>query len=288
MAKKEAPRKELISLLVPFQGNELTRVADWQWLKEYWEYHLPDCEILVGGDPTSRHRWQRRAFSKTHAVNHLFKKSKGDIIVILDADAYLDAKVVTHCAERLRSARRRDVRTWFIPYQHIYRLTFDATAELLETNPAHPLKFSSPPPRYDVQDTHGSGIGRRFGAMCQIMPREAFETVGCMDPRFRGWGGEDCSFMHAVDALWGPHKNTPNDILHLWHSRIQSRSSLSWEIREWEHQENGRTNDWLSSQYNNSIGNAKKMRVLVDEGCRHRCGRWRRFWRWVKKEIFEW
>ena len=86
--------------------------------------------------------------------------------------------------------------------------------------PDDPLRFPSPPPVSAVESMQGSGYGHWFAAMCLMLPREAFFTVGGMDPRFRGWGGEDVSFMHAVDTLWGKHKTGHNDIMHFWHGKI--------------------------------------------------------------------
>jgi predicted glycosyltransferase involved in capsule biosynthesis len=96
------------------------------------------------------------------------------------------------------------------------------------------------------------------------MPREAFELVGCMDKRFRGWGGEDVSFLRSLDTLYTPHKNTPADVLHLWHPRPGGQD---WSKRMWEGQKKPRANEWLASQYNRATGKPEQMRRLVDEGC---------------------
>jgi glycosyltransferase involved in cell wall biosynthesis len=264
-------KKVTISLLVPYQSSgDDGRDASWAWLREYWKL-LPDSEIVMGRDKKSK-RWfrKRRPFSKTAAVNQAFRKSRGDIIVILDADAYLPHEVIQHCAERLRACREAGVQTWFVPYQRIYRLTEDASLDVILSDPADPPKFSSPPPAELVEGTDGSGLGRLYGAMCQIMPREAFEAAGWMDNRFIGWGGEDVALLKAVDTLWGPHKNTPTDILHLWHKRAVSgawtdRHANIWEVRIWEGQTAPRMNDALASRYNQAAGKPEKMKALVEE-----------------------
>jgi hypothetical protein len=101
------------------------------------------------------------------------------------------------------------------------------------------------------------------------MPREAFELVGGMDWRFSGWGGEDVAFMRAVDTLYGKHKTTRNQVLHLWHpfanaaeNTIKGEPNL---LRLWEGQDSGQRNDVLANRYYAAYGDQERMRRLVDE-----------------------
>ncbi len=248
-----------ISLIIPYRSDHAHRADVWSWLHDYWATELPDAEILLGVD----HASDDSVFSKTCAVNEAFARSTGDVIVLLDADAYLPGSVITHCAARIRNARQHGARTWFIPYQSMYRLTDDDTARLLKLNPQLPYN----PNKEDTHDDdgYGPGLAKRYGAIIQIMPREAFETVGGMDERFRGWGGEDISFLRALDTLWGKHKNTANDVYHLWHPRFATESNNPY-IRVWNHQPiRGRANDWLALKYGQAVGQPAKMRHLVNE-----------------------
>ena len=84
VCKKRVKKK--ISILVPFQSQEAWRLADWYWLRKFWKEYLPHAEIIVGKDHKSQKRWYRPTplpFSKTAAVNNAFKKSTGDVILIL-------------------------------------------------------------------------------------------------------------------------------------------------------------------------------------------------------------
>ena len=92
--------KPLISLLVPLGGMDSTRQIAWDWLRQYWQDQLPGCEIVIGRDAQSRGK-DPRPFSKTAAFNDAYNKSHGDVLVLLDADAYLDAQVVAHCVDRI-------------------------------------------------------------------------------------------------------------------------------------------------------------------------------------------
>ncbi len=263
-------QRQQISLLVPLGGDDPSRERNWNWLRRMWEAELPHCEIVIGRDKASTrriHRPRPRPFSKAVALNNAFAKSHGDVIVLLDSDALLSAGVIQHCADRLRTQRKAGVRGWFVPYSALYRLTRQATELVLASDPRDPYQFPTPPPPQDVDNKDGSGPLNVFGAMCQIMPREAFITVGGLDPRFRGWGAEDASLVHALDTLWGPHATTPNDILHLWHPAfIAAPQGPSWTIKMWNHQTQPGMNDALGAQYAKAAGKPDEMRKLVDEG----------------------
>jgi len=239
-----------ISLLVPFRADNAPREELWDWLARYWRHELPNCEIVIGRDRTSsgRHR-HKIPFSKTVAVNDAFAHAHGDIIVILDADTYIPGHVVSHAAERLRRARTIGLKEWFVPYRQIYRLTEATTRAVLDSDPCQPMRFPTPPDPLDVEDTSGSAWGHKYGALIQVMPREAFERVGGMDCRFRGWGGEDVAFLLALDALWGRHKNTAGDVLHLWHPKLHhghwtDSHGATWETRIWQGQKACRKKHW--------------------------------------------
>src|SRR5882762_5788790 len=77
-----------ISLLIPFRsppGDE--RERNFRWLKEYWAHELPEAGVIQGHDV-------HVPFSKTCAVNNAAELAHGDILVILDADAYLTGEQV--------------------------------------------------------------------------------------------------------------------------------------------------------------------------------------------------
>jgi N-terminal domain of galactosyltransferase len=251
--------RQQISFLVPFKADAHGRSRVWRWLRRYWEHELPGAEIVMGRDDRGQ-----RPFSKTCAVNNAARRAHGDIFVILDADAYIPGEVVQRCADRIREARGDDHPLWFVPYRKIFRLTQEATARVLRSDPCEPLRFASPPDPGDVESTEGSAHGHHFGAMIQIMPREAFETVGGMSPRFRGWGGEDIAFVRALDTLYGKHKSMHADVLHLWHPIHNEHKVQSWTVREWAGQSRSRMNDLHAMRYDRATGDRAVMRRLVD------------------------
>lgn len=250
MLFKRKKHKE-ISLLVPFRADDEHRQRNWDWLRTYWESALPEAEIVMGHD-----RKKHLPFSKTAAVNDAAKKAHGKYFVILDADAYLDPEAIRQCVRRMRRAERSGRRLWFVPYRRLWRLTPASTEFLLSTDPECLRVYFAP---HDCEGTEGSLHGRRFGAMCQVMPREAFYAAGGMDTRFRGWGGEDVSFVRAVDTLWAKHKTADFDIYHLYHNKI----GTDWRDRAWKGQTDRRVNEHLATQYDKASYQIQDMQELV-------------------------
>lgn len=249
-------RRRTVSILVPINIHPDThRAADWKWLKQYWRYHYPTAELVIGQDA-------HVPFSKTRAVNNAASRAHGNIFVIADADCFIDINHVKAAIAQIQTSRHR---LWMIPYRRFYRLSEQATARILRSSPHHPYHEPTPPPPSDIEPggVDPSHYGHHYAAMIMILPRQAFYAVGGMDPRFCGWGGEDISFMYAVDTLWGPHKTSKNDVLHLYHEHIGE----NYQNRKWEGQL-GRAvpQHWLASAYNRVRNDPAKMRELVDQG----------------------
>jgi len=261
---------EGISILVPFsiRNHKSQRAKNWRWLKKYWKSQLPKAEIIVGIDPVSAKN-PSIPFSKSCAVNEAASRAHGDIFVIVDADGYIAINAVLTCAEKIRKAIRRGHRLWFIPYRQFYRLNEKASARVLRSEPCQPYCFPTPPPQNCLQESTGSQHGHWFGALIQIVPREAFYEVGGWDPRFRGWGGEDHAIARATDTLYWMHKTLPGQVLHLWHPMISPDGQspyVGWKSRMWDNQTVLGNNDDLAGKYYGAGGHPKRMRKLVDEG----------------------
>jgi hypothetical protein len=254
-----------ISILIPFRCPDKTnpRVRNVTWLKRYWATQLPGAEIIMGEDPSTD-----LPFSKSVAVNDAASRASGDVFVIVDADGYLDAKSVLHCAAEIRSARKHGKKLWFVPYRQFYRLTEEASKYLLESDPANPYPFSSPLSSIFIMNDTDPKVGHWYGAMVQIMPREAFEIVGGWDERFRGWGGEDHAAMRAMDTIYGMHKTLPGQVLHVWHPQLSPEGQaklVNWKNRMWEGQAETGVNNKLSHRYYAAQNRPEMMRKLVDE-----------------------
>lgn len=252
------PKRPKISLLIPFSSSKSkVRKATFKWLIKYWEHELPDAEIVIG-------RSNSKVFCKGEALNDAARRATGKTLVILDADAYINGSVLEYCADKILEDLSHGHHLWFVPYRHLYRLNKKISRRIIESDPENPLRLPSPPPpQYLDDDGHKSGYGHRYGAMVMIFPREALDVLGCFDERFKGWGGEDVALLRALDTLWGLHKTTDNDVLHLWHPFIGD----TYKTRRWRGQDKGQANNELANAYNRATRHPSKMRKLVDEGC---------------------
>jgi hypothetical protein len=246
-------RRPKISLLVPFRDDGEHRSRVWQWLKRYWIYHLPSVEIIQGYD-------KHYPFSKATAVNNAAEQATGKVFVILDADAYLAPQVLRNCADNILDALKSHRRLWYMPYTHLYRLNRPTTEQILSANPRQGVQMITPPPSDWLEPGRSHHYGHSYGAMVQVMPREAFFAVSGMDCRFRGWGSEDASMLRALDTLYAPHELTSNDLWHLWHEHVGS----DWRTRRWVGQY-GAQNSRLAQRYAYATGEPALMQALVDE-----------------------
>lgn len=255
-----------ISIIIPFRKSKKypRQAENFKWLKKYWRKQLPGAQVVIGSDH------EDLSFSKSVAVNDGARRANGDVFVIVDADGYIAVDAVLHCAKEIRKAREEGKRLWFIPYRQFYRLTKRASDRVLESSPKDPYTFPTPPAKEDIQSRLGSGAGRGhwYGALIQIVPREAFTCVGGWDKRFRGWGGEDHSIMRATDTLYWRHKTLPGQVLHLWHPMFSDEGTgewFPWSKRLWDDQEKAGNNFHLAARYSKANGDRRKMRALVDE-----------------------
>jgi hypothetical protein len=243
-----------ISLLVPFRDDGGHRAKLWAWLRQYYLAHLHSVEIIEGHD-------NGVPFSKSTAVNDAAERARGHIFVILDADAYMDARALQKCADAIDKATRSGKRLWYMPYNELYRLDREATDDLLATDPRLPYTVPSPPPmswRISEDDSHA--YGHRFGAMVQMMPRTAFFKVGGMDERMRGWGSEDISMLRALDCLYCQHEVVDDDVMHFWHARPgPDPASRFW------HGQSFPANSRLAQRYALAVAEPDFMRTLVAE-----------------------
>ena len=219
-----------ISLLVPRSpGVDAGRDRLWDWLQRYWRAHLPLARIVEGRDPEHLSR-PGRTFSKTTAVNDAARRAKGDILVILDSDAYVAPEIIVEAAHEIRRARKRGRRLWFIPYRRFYRLGPDLTEQILASDPWLPQNLGDPLAPELRDPVHGNApeYGHHYAAMIMVFPQEAFKEVGGMDERFIGWGGEDISFMRAMDTVYNTHKTIDHAVYHLYHHTFGVGVNRQW------------------------------------------------------------
>lgn len=232
-----------VSLIVPFREDSSgTRTATWKWLEAFYREHLPEAEIVIGRD-------DGMPYSKSVAVNEAASRARGYILVIMDADVLIDPEIIRNCVSEIEKSPRAK---WFIPFTTAHRLNREKSNQLQATDPTTATTAFTPT-KYDCEDAIEGAPG-----FIHILSRRAFDRVEGYDPRFRGWGGEDTSFKHAVDTLYGSHTRLPSHIVHLWHERPGAGSSSS---RRWDGQTERKRELWR--EYNRATGDRKAMRKVI-------------------------
>lgn len=254
-----------ITFLVPFTpGVAEDRDRIWDWSRRHWLARLPGVQVIVADDPDHFNVLPTHPFSKAAAVNAAGTQARGDIVVIIDADAYVDAALIRFCAAEIRKARRAGRRLWYVPYRRFWRLSAEATERVLTSSPKRPWHPADPPAEGDVdpESRAKATFGSFFAAMVMVMPIEAFEESGGMDPRFnQGWGGEDISFKRQVDTIYGSHKTIDGPVYHLCHGTLGG-TGLN---REWAGQTKAAPFALLGARYLAALGDRARMLRLVDE-----------------------
>lgn len=137
---------------------------------------------------------------KALAVADALEQTDAETLIVHDADVWCDGLPEAVDAVQAGAA-------WAIPHpptRGIHRLTEASTVRYLAGEPLAVLPLAES--RYD--GVAGGGIA--------VVTRSIYEACP-LDPRFRGWGGEDESWGHALRALHGTAPRGPSPLVHLWH-----------------------------------------------------------------------
>lgn len=199
-----------VSILIPFRGDNSWRSRIFGWVCQRWAFAFPEAELIIG-DSTSEQ------FNRAEARNRAFAASKGEYLIIADADTAINPSQVQTAITLLTAGI-----PWVLPYDIYYNLSEDDTCALLDEDPDVLLVE---PSEWEHRIESWAGV--------LVLPREAFEEVGGYDERFAGWGGEDNAFQHCLDVVWGKHHRISGFVSHLWHPRGEADfSNPDWPMNQ--------------------------------------------------------
>lgn len=167
------------------------RERAYRYTVDHYRRSHPTWHLIIG---TSDIPW-----SKGAAIANAFDISEADMLVLADADSFVDRDVL--CAAV--AAARAD--GWAMPHAMVHRLSQRATEAVYAGAPVNLADLD-----------RGAYRGVKGGGIVAIT-RDAYETVGGIDPRFEGWGGEDLSLAYALDTLVTTGARMGGDLIHLWH-----------------------------------------------------------------------
>lgn len=190
------------AVVVPYSPTDQYRQDAWRYVRA----HLVEDygEPIVG--------WM---FSKAASVNALVRGSDADVLIIHDADSYVDNAVLDEAVRIVLSGRAQ----WVVPHGMVYRLGKGSTQRWMETGDPATRAIC----RAVYQGPAGGGI--------VVLSRQAFDTVNGMDERFTDWGWEDQAWGRALGTLCGPYVRLGADLTHLWHPPAVLDSTPSAAMR---------------------------------------------------------
>jgi hypothetical protein len=169
-----------------------------------WQHFYPKAQFCIASDDGVD------PFNKSLAVNNAAKSATGDVFLILDADSWVEPRFIHEAVNAIVYRKA----PWVVPIRKNFRLKADVSERLMALDPTGPL----PPIQLRDAETSGPVVG-----FLHIMPRKAFEAVGGMDERIRGWGGEDTAFVRAMTVVNGAPLRLPGTVVCLWHDRPRDR-----------------------------------------------------------------
>lgn len=185
-----------VEVVIPCGANDSSeRLAVRQFILARYRVLHPDWQVTLATCPTTR-------WSKGKAANPALLQSDADVVILADADSYVDDRVLTAAATDVAAGRR----DWAVPFTLVKRIAKADTERILAGQLV---------PRPGVE-RHGKALP---GGGITVATPAAWRTVNGVDPRFHGWGGEDAClgkvFGVLVGAPWVP--SMPTVLWHLWH-----------------------------------------------------------------------
>jgi hypothetical protein len=201
-----------LSILVAFRDADGTRTHLWEFIRAKLERELPEAEIIVASDDGED------PFHKTLAINRAARDATGDVLAIWDADTWVLPEKVREAASFVVEHPER----WSRPWNTKLKLNEEATAHVLQLGETWDGTIDHKP--------FGKPENRNpfWAAPPLLLHRSAFDAVGGMDERFRGWGGEDVGFAHALNRLVGKPRVFSSICIHLWHLRVERSGADLW------------------------------------------------------------
>lgn len=218
-----------VSVLVPFEAGECEwRTRAWEHVRRHYESNHPEWEVVVASCGTS-------LWSKGSAIDKALASATGDILVLADADSFTDGDTLRAAVEAVIAGA-----PWVVPHGRVYRLSKRGTQRFYSglLQPGHTCRMPYMGPA-------GGGL--------TVLSRAAYETVGGIDSRFEGWGGEDIAFGWALDTLVGDYQRIGGRLYHLWHPHPAPSHRGSPETEA------------LAARYKEARGNPSAMTALVEE-----------------------
>lgn len=200
------------SVLIAWRDTDGSRTDVWELLQAKFAAELPEAEVIVGTDDGED------PFHKTLALNRAASEATTDVFLLGDADTWVDPERIRQAVAEVRDNPGQWVRPWNVKLKmntsathHVIGLgeTWDGTIDHRPFGrPEDQKRYRHAPPF--------------------VLHRDAWDAVGGMDERFRGWGQEDLAICLALERLVGAQRSYAGFALHLWHPRLGRSGNDRW------------------------------------------------------------
>jgi len=236
LVKKNLRSQMSIDVIVPFASECEHRQRAFEWVsKRYAERH-PDWRLIVGEAPTS-------PWCKARAVHDALQHSDTDVIIVADADVWVDelepyVEIVTARA-----------RPWCTPHRRVIRFNEVGTAHIIDDG-VHPVDIALM--RGQLEQTPYTAL---LGGGLVILPRALYDACP-LDPRFEGWGSEDWAWGFALCTIGGRRAQGDALIWHLWHPPQERMNRVIGSTES----------DALRERYQKAAGDVEATNALIEEG----------------------
>lgn len=188
-----------VAVVIPTSStNDQHRAAALVWVARWWREQFAGFAVEFGECDSPE--WSKGAA----VADGVARCAAADVLVLADADSFTFEPASVAAAV---SAVAAGAAPWAIPHGRVYRLNRRETERLYDDPRGIPRLGALARPAYP--SVPGGGI--------TVVSREAFELVGGIDHRFRGWGGEDLAFGWALHTLAGAPAEIGGKLVHLWH-----------------------------------------------------------------------
>lgn len=218
-----------VSVIVPFDSKGCEhREAAHRYVTGWYRQQHPTWEIIEAGCDGD--------WSKGRALADGVARATHEVLVIADADSITEPEVLNEAVIRVAAGA-----PWVVPHKMVYRLSRAHTARV----------YAGRKP--STGGTSRSPYTGVLGGGITVLTRAAWNTVGGIDERFIGWGGEDLAFGWALETLCGPPVRLSAPLFHLWHPQ---------EVKG-AHRRGSPESEALAGRYKDARGNPEAMRVLI-------------------------
>lgn len=189
-----------LSIIIPYRGDGGQRDRLLEVVKEQYNQYYPNSEIVISNDGYK----DNEPFSRAEAINNGVKQSKGDILIISDADVLIHKNYLDYCIQTINEKQ------FIIPYNFIYYLNKRQTANYLRNKQLTPYTYH--------HHTIKTSKGLENPGGIQIITKELFNEIGQYNLQFKGWGWEDREFAWRIfEKLGKIPVNCTGRMYHLWH-----------------------------------------------------------------------